>query len=188
MRKGCGFLGAGCLTLVVGAGAMGGVIYSKVSGITDAIQQVPGPGTQEITLTEVGSYTIFYEHQSEYGGKVYDTRPYLDRAVFTLRPKEGGSEVPVRSAKASGTYSLGSRQGKSVAEFTIDRPGTYLFTSEVSGADEVIFGVGHGFLGEVMGAILIPLVIGFGSFFTAIVLLIVGLVKFIRAGSEPKAA
>lgn len=84
------------------------------------------PGVRIVSLPAPGTYTIFFEYKSELGGRTYSAaEDVLDGMEILVRDAETGEEIEVSASGAGGTYSLGSREGRALLSFSIDRPGRY---------------------------------------------------------------
>jgi len=186
VRPGHFFYGLGALLLIIsifGAALLGHSVFKDISGLTDMLRQVVVPGKSDITLVETGKYTIFYEHESVVGDKVYWTGQSFPAGLEChLKNKATGAGVPLARPMGSSTYSLGQRSGQSILEFRIDQPGTYEISAAYgkgqSGPD-VVIAVGHGFAKAiiVVAAKIISVLIFFLLGAAAIAMILVIIVK-----------
>ncbi|MCP4611573.1 MAG: hypothetical protein GY845_22920, partial [Planctomycetes bacterium] len=131
------------------------------------------PGTEELDFDSTGEYTIFYEYRSSIDGKGYSTSESLKGVEVSLRSKDGIQSVPLFSSSWNTSYEIGSRAGKSLFEFEIEEPGTYILTTnyqDETPTPKVVFAIGPSF--DIMGTILRSFGIGFGGFVLGVLLLL----------------
>jgi hypothetical protein len=137
-----GVLFAGMLACIFGA--VSGFV--AVSHRVDAFPRVPVPGQSRVTL-QSGGYLVYFEG------------PGSDRpARLLLRDAVTGQAVAIRDESgATERYTIGRHSGRSVARFTITRPGRYLLAASPDGGPgpaDVAVGQGLGD-GLVAGVLLI---------------------------------
>jgi hypothetical protein len=150
------FVGGWVVAGVVGYFGVTGLMGS-LDDMTSGMEQVVVPGSADMSLTETGVYTVFYEYRSVVDGVVYINNANPPPMDCSLTNAATGADVPLSPSLGSSNYSLGSREGVSVMSFTIDQPGTYTMACQyVSGADEPqsVLAVGTGVFGEIMGGTL----------------------------------
>jgi hypothetical protein len=115
------------------------VVRGFVTGFPVNATRVAGPGTHEVTLTASGTYTISYERQvtgKSGGGFQMGGEPLDNLPSGTLRMvSTSGEAIAFREPSSIFTYWAGDTEGEAIAEFEIDRPGTYVLTSELSSGD-----------------------------------------------------
>ena len=172
--------------LVIGLGvALFFVITFKgLSGITEKLAQMEAPGTTEMTFSEPGKYTLFYEHKSVIAGKVYDTGENLSGLWCTVVSKETNAPVPLVQPSISTSYEVGNRAGMSVLEFNIERPGVYQVSAtypENPEGQRIVLAVGQGVASRITATIIGGLATMFGSIVLAIVIAVITFVKRRRA-------
>lgn len=97
--------------------------------------QVVVPGSSDITLSQPGKYTVFYEYRSMVGNRVYSTGETIPSIQVNLVSKDTGDEVPLSSTSVNRTYAIGSRSGVGLLDFVIDQPGTYELSAPYPPAD-----------------------------------------------------
>ena len=81
------------------------------------------PGSYQVEMTQ-GSYTLFYEYQSEINGQVYSS----DFDVPGIRVAGISSEdvgVELNQPTSNKSYDIGGRSGYSVLNYQIDSSGIY---------------------------------------------------------------
>ncbi|MDP6636256.1 MAG: hypothetical protein QGG42_15255 [Phycisphaerae bacterium] len=176
---------------VLVAGIAGFILF-LVGGLSDlsgGLTQMIVPGQHQITLSETGSHTVFHEHRSVVGDKVYSTGPGgISGLRCKLVSKADGREIPLHQGSVSTSYSMGSRSGVSIFDFSIDSPGEYVFSAQYPpGRDgpETVMAIGHGFVGQLLVTILGGIGIMFGSLGLAAAIAVVTFVKRRRSGRRP---
>lgn len=83
------------------------------------------PSRSDITLSQTGKYTIFYEYRSVVGNRVYSTGQDIPSIQINLVSRDVGSEIPLSNTSMNSTYTVGSRSGIGLFDFTVDKPGIY---------------------------------------------------------------
>jgi hypothetical protein len=175
-----GYYALAALVFLAGLGFFVFVLWKGLTGATSKLQQVVAPGRAEITLSEPGDYTIFYEHESVIGNRVYSTTEDVPGLECTLVSKNTGAPVQLSRSTVNTTYSFGGRSGKSVLDFHVGQPGIYELTSGYprSGqGPEVVLAVGHGVTMGILTTVFGALGIFFGSIALSLAILVVTLVK-----------
>ena len=175
------------LVLLGGMALFAQVLIARLNDLGGELRQLVVPGTHDLALGEAGEYTIFHERVSVVGGEAF-AGPISGLRVTVTGP--GGEAVPVGAPGASMTYALGGRSGVAIFGFRIERPGTYrLAATYADGRAEprAVLAVGRDFLGQLVGAILTGLAIGFGTLALAVTIAVVTFVKR-RARPAPGAA
>ena len=140
------YYGLSILIIIVGFIAFAGFIFTSVSDMGESLMQVVVPGSADLDLKEPGEYTIFYENQTYFNGKFYSTGEQISGLQIQVSEIATGSYLTIYSAPGSFTYDLGSRNGRAITSFKVERPGTYRIKasySEGSGPD-VVLAVGKG--------------------------------------------
>lgn len=160
------------------------ILFKGLSGIPAKLTQMEAPGTSEMTFAEPGTYTIFYEHRSVVEGRVYDTGGNLSGLRCTVVSGETGAPVSVVQASGRTSYALGNRAGRSILEFSIDRPGLYQVSatySDNSDGQRVVLAIGLGVAGTITATVIGGLAAIFGSILLAGIIASVIFVKRRRA-------
>ena len=149
------------------------------------MQRVAMPGTQQLTLTRSGTYTVVYEYQGSLSGVAYDAARDEPGLRITVVDAATGQPVALTGVSHNlGRYSLGSRGGYSVARFTVDQPGTYAISAAYStGQTGPTFALGlvHATLGSLVGDLVVgvaALVLGLAS---GVLVALVAIVKRLAA-------
>jgi len=160
------------------------VLFKNLSGLSSKLQQVVVPGKAELNLAQAGTYTIYYEYESVVGSKVYATGRSLSGLECAVTAKVTGADVPVSSTTVSSHYSLGSRSGFGVFDFTIDRPGIYVLSAQYAEGregPEAVLAVGQGFTTGILTTVFGGLAIVFGSMGLAVAIAIYTALKRYQA-------
>jgi hypothetical protein len=136
------------LIFLAGCGVFVLVLIRQSKSLSGSLVQILAPGQMELNLTEAGSYTIFYEHESVVGERVYSTGEHLSGLECQLISRATGSGIALSAPPASSGYSIGRRSGRSIFQFHIDQPGAYIFFARYTGGQlepEVVLALGHEF-------------------------------------------
>ena len=176
---------AGAVVIVAGVVAFVAILISGLIDVTRDMTRVVVPGASTLDLPEVGTYTIMHEYRSDFGGKTY--LQARGSVSFKCRlTSEQGDDVPVRLCSTNSTYSLGSREGYSILEFTIGDPGTYVLETEAS--DESVLAVSRGFMAGILKTVLGSIGVCSASAIVGLLLLVFALVRTLRNRQVGKAA
>ncbi|MGD0698121.1 MAG: hypothetical protein ABSB82_25175 [Terriglobia bacterium] len=184
------FYALAALVFVGGWVGFGVILFTRLRGTERKLLQVVVPGRAEITLRDAGNYTIFYEHKSVVGNKIYSTAPELSGLECTVISKATGAKVPL-SAATSASYEFGSRAGTSVFDFNIHDPGAYELLaaySEGHPGPEVVLAVGHDFTASLLITVFGSLAMVFGSILVSTLIAVVTAVKRSNAKKRLHAA
>ena len=157
------------LILILGFAAFAGLLYSGISESASGLMQITAPGNADLNLSESGEYTIFYENNSYFDGKIYSTGEEISGLEIRVREKATGLDLLVYPAKASYSYSLGGRSGRSILAFQAERSGVHQFNSSYSGAagPSVVLAIGKGMAEGLLFTIAISIATLFGSILLA---------------------
>lgn len=165
-----------CIGLAVAA-------FFALSGSVRDFQRGPVPGEFEVQFAEPGKYVLYLEGQG-----VADLSSVGARNV-SLQSADGDHQVRLDHSSATTFYAFGSHEGKSVAKFTIDRPGTYVLqVGEPSSPQVTSAAVGRGIGWGVVLPVLLVLGAVFGLIPAALVVAIVTLVRRRSARRARRAA
>lgn len=163
---------------ILAAGITGFVIMlvTGILGVGQSFKQVVVPGESELYLDQAGNYTIFHEYRSVVDGKIYNTSSSLSGLQCTIVDKSNNSKLPMSVSWSNSKYEIGNREGVSVFEFKIDKPGIYILSANYdqnSDMQKTVLAIGRDFggnlLGLIFGAIAI-LFVSIAAFITIIVL------------------
>ena len=152
-----------------GFAAFAGLLYSGISDSVSGLMQIIAPGNAELNLSESGEWTIFYENNSYFDGKVYSTGEEISGLEIRVREKATGLDLAVYPANVSHSYSLGSRSGRSILAFQAARAGVYQFNSSYPdlAGPEIVLAVGKGMAEGLFSSIAISMALLFGSILLA---------------------
>jgi hypothetical protein len=155
------------LVLIGGIAGFVLVVFNGLADLSGGLTQVVVPGSEELTFSKVGDYTVFHEYKSIRGNRVYSMTPGgLAGLQCRLVSKATGKEIPLSPTSMTSTYSMGSRSGIGVFEFNIESPGKYLFSAQYPDGQEgqqAVMAIGHGFMAKLFTTVLGGLGIMFGS-------------------------
>lgn len=169
------------LVFVAGSVGFGLFLFSGLSGLSGGLRQMVVPGQHELTLSGAGDHTVFHEYQSVVGSKVYSTgQGGIAGLRCSLSSKATGQEIPLSPSTVNSTYSVGSRSGVSIFDFSIDSPGDYLFSARYPAGQEgsqAVLTVARGFVEKLLVTILGGLGMMFGGLGIAIAIAVITFVK-----------
>jgi hypothetical protein len=143
----------GILIIAGGVAYSLAIFFSVISGLGSG-QQFLAPGSSELLLTEGGEYTIFYESQTTYQGKLFITGESLPLLSIEIENKTTGSKASVYSTSKT-TYNINGRAGESICAFRIDHPGIFMINTSYNNAgkgQEVVLAVSRGFTADMSEA------------------------------------
>jgi hypothetical protein len=171
------------LVLIAGSIAAGVYVYTRLNDVARQLVQVIVPGEADLTFSEPGTYTIYFEPESVVNGKVYRTSGDIAGLVVRLHSSDG-EPVNLVAPTLSSNYSIAGRQGEAVLTGTIDEPGDYHLTAayvDARNEPEAVLAIGLGVPTKIITAILMTLGIAICSLLFAVVVVIVTFVKRRRA-------
>ena len=157
--------------------------------------QVVVPGSSDITLSQSGKYTVFYEYRSMVGNRVYSTGEMIPSIQVNLVSNDTGDEVPLSSASVNRTYAIGSRSGVGLFDFVIDQPGTYELSASYPPADlrqqEIVLAIIHTSVIEkifssIMGTVTSAIAIMFIPFVVGVAIIIITFIKRRKARARTR--
>jgi hypothetical protein len=169
--------------LIAGSIAAGVYVYTRLNDVARQLAQVIVPGEADLTFSEPGTYTIYFEPESVVNGKVYRTSGDIAGLVVRLYSADG-EPINLVAPTLSSNYSIAGRQGEAVLTGTIDEPGDYHLTAayvDARDAPEAVLAIGLGVPTKIITAILMTLGIAICSLLFAVVIVIVTFVKRRRA-------
>ncbi|MBI4165635.1 MAG: hypothetical protein HY508_07880 [Acidobacteria bacterium] len=187
IRPGRWLYGLAAVIFVAGWAMFAIVLWKSLSGLDEGLQQVVVPGTAELNLAKPGSYTIFHEHESVVGSRIYSGSETVSGLECSLRSKATGAAVKLSRSTANTHYSTGGRSGVSFLEFRIEQPGVYELSAEYpegKEGPEIVLAVGQGVGLRIVTGILGSLAIVFGCIGVAIALVVYTGVMRYRAGQR----
>ncbi|MFH1830390.1 MAG: hypothetical protein ABH871_06410 [Pseudomonadota bacterium] len=125
---------------------------------TDSYTRLLVPGVETIELAAPGDYTIFFEYKSMIDDAVYVApEGAISGMRCTLYNEKTGEEVPVKPSSSSMHYSIGSRAGTSLLEFTIPEAGRYRIETtlpeQTYPGQKFVIAIGQGFMKDLFKSI-----------------------------------
>ncbi len=133
-------------------------VYRGFVELGASFSRVVVPGKATITLAQPGSYTVFHERKSIMGNEIYTSSPEAISGIRCIvKEAASGEEITLTPSSTNATYSLGSREGVSIFDFSIARGGAYEFACAFpDGARrglKTVFAVGQGFMSDLFSSI-----------------------------------
>jgi len=154
------------VVLVGGLVVAGLLLFSRLKGLGDELQQVMVPGEVELSLDRSGTYTIFHEHESMVEGRYYSSPETITGLAVRVTSGTSGTPVELRAPPARVTYSFGGRSGVAIFSFDIEGPGRYRVSAGYPDArtePRIVLTVGRGFVTGLVRTILGAIGIAFGT-------------------------
>ena len=165
--------------------------------------QVLAPSSSDITLSQPGKYTVFYEYRSIVGNRVYSTSQDIPSIQINLVSKDTGDEIPLSSASVNRTYTIGSRSGVGLFDFVIDEPGAYELSASYPPAaaagqleeegqeQEIVLAIIHTsviekIFGSIMGMVTSTVVVMFIPFVVGVAIIIITFIKRRKARARTR--
>jgi hypothetical protein len=195
----------GIIVLIGGPAGSSAILFSTIFSSIDSMAaeipsiQVVVPSSSDITLSQPGKYTVFYEYQTMVGNRIYSTGEGIPGIQVNLVSKESGDEIPLSSASVNRTYTIGSRSGIGLFDFAIDQPGAYELSASypaVQGqqqeqSPEIVLAVIHGsavekLFGSIMGTVAGALAIVFIPFVVGVAIIIITFIKRRKASARAR--
>jgi hypothetical protein len=157
------------LIAIGGFVAMGAFLMVRIPQISSATQRVVAPGKTELTLAKPGGYTIFHESRSMLNGQVFNS-PSISGLRISLTSVETGAKVPLGPSSMNASYKYGSREGKSIMGFKIEKGGQYFITTAYDDGraePRTVLAISKGFGFQLFTTIIGALGFAFGGMFLA---------------------
>lgn len=152
------------LIFLAGASLSAWFLFSSLTSMGGQLQQFSAPGSAELLLQNRGEYTIFFEEETYFNGTFYSAEENISGLRLEVSERDSGQKLPLRYPAGSFTYSLGGRTGRSIAAFTVNRPGVYeLSASYKDQGPEVVLAVAAGLSGSIFHDVLAFLGLFLGS-------------------------
>jgi hypothetical protein len=179
MKSPLWFVVAG-LIAIAGFVAAGLYLWPRIGSVEAGMIRVVVPGSASITLDKPGTYTIFHEKQSVVDGQYYASDNVAGLRV-DLVAEASGAHVRFESS-TSASYSMGSRQGASIFDFTVDQPGRYRLTASLA-SGQAVLAIGQSVLRSIFALVGGTIAIAFAGL--AIAGIIVALTIWQRMKAKP---
>jgi len=181
------YYGLAGVVFVGGFVLFGVFLWRNLRGLEEGLQQVVAPGKADLNLAAPGTYTIFHEHESVVGNRVYSTRESISGLECSLVRKDTGELVTLSRSTVRSNYSVGGRSGTSFLDFRIAQPGIYELSAhypEGKEGPEVVLAVGRGFSLKIVTTVFGGLGIVFGSMAIAVAIALITLLRRSKAKKE----
>ena len=170
---------AAVVVLAAGFGLFGYLLFTGISGVGSDLISVKAPGESVLDLKEPGKYTVFVERGGLVDGAV-QSGPVSVSGLRVLVRNQDGQEIPVGPAGANQTYSVGSRQGYSILEFTVDQPGKYVLNASFdreTKSPPFTLTLSRGFMGNLFKVIALSMAALLGGILVATVIIVLAFVN-----------
>jgi hypothetical protein len=121
-------------------------IFAAIKLMEGSITPAVFPGTLFLPISTPGEYEIYYENQSVFNGRVFNTGTDVPGLTFTVKEDETGEEIPLRPPGMNETYTINGRTGRAVFRFYVNKPGYYSVSAgypDNERHDEAVFAVGN---------------------------------------------
>jgi len=128
------------------------MLQNSLICMADSSEQVIAPCERDLTFSEAGRYTIFYEYQTVVGERSYSSKRSFPGLNCSLVEMVSGRSVSLSPPLTHSEYLVGCRHGVSMLTFRIDQPGTYHLSArypEGAVGPQVVLAVGHVGRGQV---------------------------------------
>jgi len=139
------------------------IFLSKgVSELKGTLLHLKSPGWDEITLSETGKYTLFYQYPRQTSSAIRE----LPRVGCAVVSKTTGAQIELSQPQSRLTYLLDNHYGISLFQFEIKKTGIYQFLTDLpreKKREEIVLTIGHNFTDQFKRIVLGGLSIFFGS-------------------------
>jgi hypothetical protein len=153
---------------IVGLVSFATILISQLNDFGRSLVRFVAPGETVIQCVE-GTYTVFHEYRSVVGNELYETTEPVTGLSVEVYQKGTGQRIPVHPSRSSTTYQINSYEGRSVFEFSIAQPGSYVIRAQyLSGSGpQIVVSIGKddSFAWAVIGALLVALTSALLGFF-----------------------
>jgi hypothetical protein len=156
------------ICVVAGAAVAGWLAWSEIGALQNAMIRFVVPGSTEMTLSELGTYTIYHEAESVIDGQLY-AAPNIGGLKVSVTAESDGKTIPVVTPSINSNYTIGGHSGVSVFAFDIAQSGRYRLTAAYAGGQtspQTVLAVSTGFVWglvrTILGAIA-AVIAGFGG-------------------------
>jgi hypothetical protein len=144
---------------LIAAGSICGykIVLAAINTIQGGLTRAVFPGETIVSFQTPGDYKIYYENQSEFNGRIFETGQRLPGLSFTVVNNETQETLPLLQPSMSETYNINGRTGRLVLWFRVDKPGSCTVVGRYDDGqphDEAVFAVGNPHIGRFVGLIL----------------------------------
>ncbi len=166
-------MAAAAIAAVVWVG--GSLIVDVYNDLAD-MQRLSVPGEKDLSFAQSGKYVVFHDDQGEEPGEAYEAGPPNDQVSGKL-VDASGKEVSLEPVSVNETYSIDGHSGKSIFDFTIERPGTYHLSAVCADGRKAVLAVGRSIDFEPIVWLIMLIPAAILAAFAAIIITIVTAVK-----------
>lgn len=120
--------------------------------MADSSEQVLVPCERDLTFSEAGRYTVFYEFRTVVGERSYSSGQSLPCLNCSLVQMESGRNISLCLPLIPSEYLVGCRHGVSMLTFRIEKPGVYHLSAhypEGEDGPQIVLAVGRAGRGQV---------------------------------------
>ena len=174
---------------LIAAGTICGykIVFAAINTMQGGLTRAVFPGETIVSFPTPGDYKIYYENESEFNGRIFDTGQRVPGLSFTVVNNETQETLALFPPSMSETYNINGRTGRLVYWFRVVKPGSYTVVGrydDEQSHDEAVFAIGNPhigrFVGLLLGGIACIFVFGGGAVITII------LIEVRRYSSEKK--
>jgi len=165
--------------ILIGGGAFVYTLFHGITHATDSLTQIVVPGSAKLTLRHGQLYTVFLEDQATVNGKIYSTTQSISGLTCRVGSDKGTTQA-IKKSSVNVSYTVGSRSGHSVLEFSVQEDGRYLFScdyGEKSQGPETVVAVGTGVGEAIVRTVLGSLAAMFGGGGLGVIVIVFVLIK-----------
>lgn len=186
-RKGISMMIFSVILGLIGAAFFVVTLYTGIQKMNDGMIRFKVPGSSEITLNDIGDYTIFHEFRSSFDGVIYNSQEDLSGLQVTITEKNSGTLIPLSAVSTRSTYKIGSYSGYSIYNFKTTTPGVYIFNGEYHNekGSDVILSLGYKTGTMLLSTIGVSLVILFLTIGISVTVFVVGLLNVLKKKETP---
>ncbi|MDX1386524.1 MAG: hypothetical protein R3257_02965 [bacterium] len=167
-----------------GLGVLFWLFITALGSIGEGLSQFEVPGSAVLDLKKAGGHTVYYESQSVFKGRVYDSGESVPGLSLKIYSNDTGTEIPVRETQVSSTYTFGGRKGRAIYRFSVPQPGPYTFTGTYQTGEmkpQIILAVGQGFNVRLV----IFIFVGIGVFILTLLLSVgIAIITFLKRDKQ----
>ena len=170
---------AALLLALTGAAGAAIFLWARLPSLDADMVRMVAPGELAMDL-QPGSYTIFHEYRSFFGGQFYESN---DVSGLRVGISAAAGEAVTLTGATDARYTMNGHSGVSVAAFEINFPGRYILNAAYRDrkGPEAVLAVGQGVVGRIFGLVLGTIAIAFTGIGAGIAVASVTYVKRRRA-------